>query len=1064
MDILKVFLAGIVSTLFVQQAQSEERRFIFDIKNQSLSQALRRFSRMTGIQMAYISKAAQDIKAPSLMGIYTPRDALMIMLRGLHLNYIFINKNTVIIKSDLQLDDDELANLGIATDIEEMEIIEQDHYENATGAERYKYLEEIITTGHLTKHPGFKSSSPVVSLHNRYFSRQGDLTNDEILNVLPQVIPHATPNTNNTGANDGSSTVNLRHLGVNRTLVLFNGRRLPGANMDGFTDISMLPASIIDRIDIVTGGASAIYGSGAIAGVVNFIHDDDLSGLEIRSQFGLSEFGDGEQITFSLAYGTGFAGGQGKTSFYADYDRRGSFTEFDRPISRNRTLVSNGKIVEAGTGIIPGGRYNFRGDSKVVPSSAINPDLLPWFLENFSVQDNGDININRQIRFSQDGKPLPFNFDEHNLILSNFIFLQNPYHRTSLFNFTEYQLTDDLMFFSEISYLYSQQERQLSPISLRNLRISENHPAITPEFAELITLLEGDDTDNHIEIQTRIPEGGPRIHDNQRHYGRIVAGLEGDLSDDWNFTAYVNYGRLRRTRDMLNGYSRLKIQSALGCPVGPNDDDFIPDDCALTPSFTDGISINPFGEGNITPEEINFLQAEPLTSHFKTDQFTSAITLDGQADNILNDQPVLLSVGLEYRYEKASKEVDPRLETGEIRGFNRDASFEGSYDVWEIFGEVGIPLLVDQPLFHKLDYTGGVRLSHYSSAGGVVAWRSGLSWEFSENLRFRGEFQHAVRAPSIDQLNRKSAQNFPDFRDPCANSTGETALFCNRLGVPDVKEIGAGQRQVSSFLEGNANLKEEASNTFTIGAVWQPFFIPNLVITLDYYDITVDGIISPPSTSDVANLCLDSRDINSLHCLAISRDDMGVVTRINRQFDNLTKAVRSGIDLDLNYGFNLEDLGFSQNSGVIDMRFMGGWMISSKHQISKNAPLIDCAGFVDDAICGRALPEFKSVFWISYKKSAFQTMLRWRWLSGVTDGVLLANPDADAVIPHVPAFHYFDLLGSYNILNDATLSGGVRNVFNKHPPLIESEIGAGTDPATYDTRGRYFFIGIKKTF
>jgi len=1048
----------------MQHAQAEERRYIFDIKNQSLSQALQRFSRMTGIQMAYMSKAARNIKAPSLVGIYTPREALMIMLRGSQLNYNFINKNTVIIKSDQQLDDDELVDLGLALDTGDAQISLQDKYENATGAERYKYIEEIVTTGQLTKHPGFKSSSPVVSLHNTYFSRQGDMTNDEILNILPQIIPHATPNTNNTGANDGSSTVNLRHLGVSRTLVLFNGRRLPGANMNGFTDISMLPASIIDRIDIVTGGASAIYGSGAIAGVVNFIHDETLNGVQVKSQFGLSEYGDGEQFTFSMSYGTSFAAGRGSTSFYADYDRRGGYTEFDRAISRNHTLVSDGEIVEAGTAFIPGGRYIFTGDSKLIPSSEINPELLPWFQENFSVQENGLINIDRLIRFSKDGKPLPFDFDEDNLILSSFSLLQNPYQRASLFNFTEYQLDDDLMFYSEISYLYSQQERQLSPISLRNMRISENHPDISPEFAELTRLLEGHDADNYIELITRIPEGGARIFDNQRQYGRIVAGLEGNLGDVWDFNAYVSYGLLRHSRYYENGYSKIKIQNALGCPVGPNDDDFIPADCTLIPSFLNNIRINPFGQGNISAEEINFLQTEPLTSHIKTDQITSAINLDRQLNNILNDQPVLLSVGLEYRYEKAIKDVDPRLETGEIRGFNQDASYKGSYDVWEVFAEAGIPLLIDQPFFNRLDYTAGIRLSHYSSAGGVMAWRSGLSWQVSEELRFRGEYQHAVRAPSIDQLHRKSAQNFPDFRDPCARSSGEIALFCNSLGVPDVNEISADQRQVSSFLEGNLHLKEEASNTYTFGFVWKPFFISNLVITLDYYDITVDDIISPSLTSDVANQCIESRDINSLHCLAINRDDLGFVTRINRQFDNLTKAIRSGIDVDLNYGFNLENLGFAQNSGSIDMRFMGGWMMSSKQQISKSAPLIDCAGFVDDALCGRALPKFKSVFWINYKKRAFQTMLRWRWLSSVSDGVLLANPKANAVIPHVPAYHYFDLLGSYNISNEAILSGGVRNIFNKQPPLIESEVGAGTDPATYDTRGRYFFIGIKTNF
>ena len=1063
LNMSKVLLACIVSTLFVHHVKAEEKRYIFDIRRQSLSKALLRLARMTGIQLVYISKNAENMKAPSLIGIYSANEALPILLRDSNLRAIFVNKNTIIIKADRQLDDYELTELGY-DELGDTALFDADNYQEATGAERYRIMEEVITTGQRIKHPRFRSSSPSITLHYGDFSANGDISNDEMLNVLPQITPHATPNTNNTGANDGSSTVNLRHLGVERTLVLFNGRRLQNANMSGFSDISMIPSSLLDRIDIVTGGASAIYGSGAIAGVVNFIHNKHVDGLRLKSQFGISKYGDAEQYSMSGAYGSSFANGKGNFSFYAEYSNRGSYTEYDRPASRFNPHVSNGRIVESGTSTIPGGRYTYSGKSKYVSPSEIPSAQLPWFQENFETLENGDILINRLIRFSKDGKPLPFVLDDHNVILSEYAYLQNPYQRASLYGFSDYQITDNITFFSELSYIYSQQERKLSPISLRNLYVSRNHPAITSEFSELLRLLEGDDVQTRVKIRTRIPEGGARSWMQNRHYGRIVAGLKGNIRNNWQFEAYMNYGFLRRTTVYKNGYSRLRIQSALGCPVGPDDDDFIPDSCPLTPIYPDGVSINPFGEGNISAQEITFLQGDPLSRNVDTDQFNAAINLKGQMDNYFNEHPILLAAGLEYRHEKASNIADVALTTGEIRGFNQLANYKGSYDIWEAYAEIGIPLVADHPLFYKLDYTGGARISHYSSAGGVFAWRSGLSWEITKGLQFRGEYQRAVRAPNINELFKESAQSFTDLRDPCAKSTGAVEEFCMTLGISDVDNLNSGQRQISSFLKGNLNLDEEISNTYTVGTVWEPAFIPNIVVTVDYYKIAINNVISPPSTSAVAGLCIESRDINNLHCQAIQRDTKGRVIRIDRQYDNLVNKSRSGIDLEINYGFTLEDIGLAENSGALDLRFMGGWMLTSLEQTSKNSQPFDCASFVDDALCGRALPEFKSVFWLNYKNKKLKTTLRWRWLSSVRDGVFLSNPEASAVIPEIPAFHYFDFFANYELFHDLELYGGMQNFFNKQPPLIESEIGANTDPATYDTRGRFFFIGLNKSF
>ena len=1029
------------------QVFAAEPRIRFDIRSQSLPAALTKFAVQADVRLVYLSGIARRIRSPQVSGNLQAAEALSLLLKSTGLSFEFLDQKTVIIRSAISENTEQTTEKAITLLPLDEEILPR--------------IEEIITTGSRISRQDFSATSPAVVIRNDDFFAFGNATYDELVNTLPQVIPDATANTNNSGPNDGSSTVNLRHLGASRTLVLFNGRRIVPTSSSGHVDLHIIPASLISQLEIVTGGGSSVYGSDAISGVINFVSKKSVSGLNIRGKYGVSGVGDAEEYSIGLTYGTDFSDGKGNIALQAGYSNRGSFSEADRNVSKFDPLVIDGKLMSNASNTIPGGRANDVGHNVILDPAALSPDIGRYLLSVFPQDNAGNILISNHIRFDGDGRPLPFNAGSDRFLTTPFIHLQDPLERANLSAISQYDLTDRLSVYGEVIYMFSRHERSLSPAGMGQLFVPENSPFISPEFREILNAREGPDADNYFSLRTRILAGGPRKRMNERHFIRLLSGVKGNLRDTMEWDVFFNYGRMSLQETEIGSLSFSRFQSALGCPAKNIKSeflrDFFPDDCPLVLIFPDGTRINPFGSGNITPDQVSFLQMDtPLVNETVVSQFNMGATIDGDGPSVFGKN-IGFSLGLEYRLEESSFVADQRLSNGDIVGSSLDNSERGQYDVWEAFGEIAIPLVDEGILVKKMDILGGVRLSKYSTVGSVVSARLGIGAIVSDGLTLRADFQRAIRAPNINELFLSRQKAFPDLRDPCVRATGDKAQFCTLLGVDDPSLLIPNERQVQAFFSGNSDLEEERSNTITAGILLQPIFLPNASLSIDYFKIEIGNAIDTVSVTSVAEQCLDSLDVDNIFCRQITRDATGNIFSVENSFQNIANIKTNGLDFNARYIFDLESTGYS---GRFEISSLATWLHHFEQQSSPLKKSIDCAGFVDRGLCGRAVPKLKINTQFHYRSDKFDIFARWRWISSVKDGALIRTPDADLLFPVVGDQHYFDLSSRVKINRDVQVTFGINNFFDNEPPFIESEIGAGTDPATYDTRGRFFFLSL----
>lgn len=1035
--------------LVAGRASAIDPKIQFEIETQSLQTALMKFAIQADVRIVYLSDVAQQIQTPRVSGNLDAEEALDLLLRNTNLSFQFLDPQTVIVKNKPSED------------------IEQKEEPIASGPspppkeDGLPGIEEIVTTGSRINQQDYTATSPTLVIRNDDFFAFGNATYEELINTLPQVIPDATANTNNSGPNDGSSTVNLRHLGASRTLVLFNGRRIVPTSSSGHVDLHVLPAPLISQLEMVTGGGSSVYGSDAVSGVVNFITRDDISGLNVRGKTGVSGRGDAEEYYLGLTYGTDFGEGKGNVALHASYTRRGSFSEADRETSRLDNIVRGGQIVSRGSNSIPGGRANGVGQGVVLNPSSLTSEVGQYLLSVFPQDDTGNILVSDHIRFDPDGRPLPFNIDSDQFLGTSFVHLQDPLERLNMAAVGHYDLSDRLSLYGETIYMFSEHERSLAPTSLAQLFVPENSPFISPEFRAILEAREGPDDNNYFSFRTRILEGGPRKRENRRHFIRLLTGIKGQIADTMHWDAFVNYGRMNLREMELGSYSFSRFQNALGCPAKNVESellgDFFPDDCPLDLVFPGAVMINPFGTANITQTEIAYLQMDtPLLNETTVSQFNVGTTINGNGPRVFGGD-VGYSLGFEYRLEESRFIADPRLANGDVLGSSLENSEKGRYDVWELFGEVAVPLVDTGYLIKKADLFGGARFSRYSTIGSVVSARLGLGVEVSDALTLRADFQRAIRAPNIHELFMGRTKAFPDIRDPCVLATGDEAVFCNLLGVDDPGMLIPGERQVETFFGGNTQLEEEKTNTITFGMLVRPTALPNASLSVDYFNIEIGNAVGTSSVTSIAEQCLNSFDVNNALCRRITRDAIGNIISVENSFQNIASVKTDGLDFNARYIFDLEKLGYRGN---LEINSLATWLHHFKQQSSPLEKSTDCAGFVDRGLCGRAIPEWKINTKFHYRSDTFDIFARWRWISSVKDGALIRKPNANLLFPRVGDQHYFDLSSLIRINENTEITFGVNNFFDNEAPFIESEIGASTDPATYDTRGRFFYLSL----
>lgn len=940
----------------------------------------------------------------------------------------------------------------------------------------------IVVTGSRIQQRNVETAAPVAVVAAEEFKLSGTVNVENVLNALPQVIPGTTAFSNNPGT--GASTLNLRGLGSTRTLVLVNGRRWVSFDTNQVVDLNTIPQFLIESVDVVTGGASAVYGSDALAGVVNF-RLKKVEGLEMGGQYALTERGDGSRYQMYGAIGTSFDDGRGSATVYAEYFNREEVFQGDRAFS-NFALGAESfgaPLQQFGSSTLPTTRFNAPG------STTVNGTVFP--LGSGLVIDDAI--------FDTPGVGRPRRGDTYNYAPVNY--LQIPQERYLIGGFADYEFSDGHKAYTEVTYVNNRVATELAPTPVTgtfNVNINAVAPFLSAAtLAELRTLDARETTANAARIaaglsplagaapgvvstaiQRRVEETGSRNSLDERNAFRVLAGVTGGIADSLNYDAYYSYARTRNANVQAGNISRSAFQRGLDGTDSP---------------------INIFGYNTLTQDMVDQISIDAQNGDISTVEVANGTISGFLGDFGWGGGDIGFAVGAEYRRVAAQFIPDTALSSGDVIGFNAGDATQGAYSVKEIFAEVNVPIF-ETDGGQRLELTGAARYSDYSldNVGSVWTYAGGAEFTVVDGFMLRGQYQRAVRAPNVAELFQGQAIGFPGTVDPCGNAAFIAANagsrdICIGTGVPAANVGNAAivqlNAQIPALFGGNPNLGEETGTSWTVGAVFQPSFVPGLTITADYFNIEVDDFITLAggSLQGLMNLCYGGGDLNSTLCDpfrgirnndgAIDVDAPPLVGGINA-----AKQVVSGVDLQVLYNTSLPfslltDSGESQ----FDLNFNGTWTEANDFTPVVGRPEVDrCAGQFGGN-CGQPIASFKWASRFSWVDGPLTMSVSWTHLSGVDDADDSVDYAAFNGVERIGEYDLIDLSVSVEASENVTVSFGVNNLFDTLPGtpqfngitvsnrpnsllLGDNQEQANTYPSVYDVLGRDFFAAIAFSF
>ena len=1019
-------------------------------------------------------------------------------------------------------------------------------------------VEAIVVTGSLITNPNLERSAPVnVTSAEEMELLQSNLA-EEVLREIPGVVASIGSAVNN--GNGGASYVNLRGIGSNRNVVLLDGDRIVPAGFGGQVDLNNIPLALVERVDVLTGGASTTYGADAVGGVVNFILKNDFSGLEAQSSYQITDKGDGDVFRADVTIGANFDDGRGNAVFGVGYQQADAVYQGARDVSLDTLETYSGTALGSGT---------------AYPSRFSGGRLV-------SGTGNGGTN-----QINDAGQLVPtfstFNFNPYNVF-------QTPFERFNMFGQARYEVSDAIEVYSR--GLFSKNtvntiiapsgafgisvniplNNPFLPAAMRNqfcaFDVNPSASVYTPRFSQaacdaaanpslrpgqpgyleigtggasatattsgnglavlqawqpfdlngngVIEAGEGYNPNPQSLFARRAIEAGPRISEYVTTVFDYRLGARGSITDsiDWDISgAYGQSENIQTIKGYtLNSRFRQSLRAG-GTASAP----------VCFDASNGCVAANVFG--TIQPEAIPFLVQES-TSFTKTSLAQVKGTINGDAGftSPFAEDSVAFAVGGEYRKYTARQGADALAKGGDLGGAGgATPDISGGFDVYEGFGELVVPLVSDKPFVNSLTVEGGLRYSSYTvDAPGnpsynTTTFKAGGTWEPTEGLAIRGNFARAVRAPNIGELFSPVNTGLTNLgTDPCATlttagavlpgrpatgPTGELRAVCLAQGanvgnINSIPQPNAGQ--VNSTGGGNVNIKPEKSNSFTIGAIFQPARIPGFTASIDYYNIKVTGAISSPTPGDVIAACFGTNVFSppagastSAACTSIRRSpadgglsgDPSTFTGLPSVLSNAGAIETDGIDLIMNYKTDLTD------KIALALSFNGNYTFKSTFNafvLNPESVNRDCTGYFSSN-CGSLQPDFS---WsqrttVSYGK--FDVSLLWRHLSAmeqepldVIDGGAFFNGTIGASIPGVggrtanfgkiKAYDYFDLSARLNVTENVTITATVQNLLDKDPPLTGNNAGSttynsgNTFPSTYDALGRRYAVTAKLRF
>lgn len=987
---------------------------------------------------------------------------------------------------------------------------------------------EILVTGSRIFRPTETSQVPLTSVTVDELVSGGDVSIGDSLNDLPALrSTYGQSNSTRFIGTSGLNILDLRGLGVSRTLVLVNGRRhITASPGDYLVDVNTIPMDLLERVDIVTGGSSAIYGSDAVAGVVNFVLKDSFDGLKVAGQGAISSRGDRGSGYVSAVAGKNFADGRGNIAVAAEYAHTTPlyFTERDFMTGAysGRTQWNTQEPIAgepaAGDGVPDNGFFTGVRNGNISNTGYLTGVCSAAFAADrtrcLGYAADGTTLLSQRYMFTNDGRllvdPATLDFRQTtNGASTNVIggrgstlrdtgMLSPLNDRITVNLLAHFSVSDAFEPFLEAKYVRNKVNQEGQPSFIQSgvlATFSCSNPFLQ---AQALTTLQtagrcATPASTFALGRFNVDFGGRGELQTRETY-RAVAGIRGTFNDDWHYELSANYGEFKAHLKSLNnllltdtagnfdGYL-LAIDAVLA-PAGYAGSNYalnaagqkvvcrVNADASATNDRANCVPLNLFGYGLEDPRALAFSQTT-TTRDSKASQFVVSGFVSGDLSQAfeLPGGPVAFAIGGEYRRETAYEAYDALVQSG-ATFLNAIQPFAPpAMDVKEAYGEIQIPLLKDVPFFKELTLSGAARVSDYNtSTGTTYSYNAGAVWAPFDSLRFRGNFARAVRAPTQSDLYSTPSENFASIQDPCdvlyINNGPNRAANCAAAGVPTGFINTPARSATLAYLSGgNAALEAERSDSYTFGFVFKPKFVPGLSLAVDYYDITVNNLIATLGAQTILNQCFDGSSLNNPYCGLIfprAADSTFADPAVLSAPVNFAKQKTSGIDIDLNYFHKFE------SGDTLNTHLIASWVKTRVNYINPVDPT-----FGDTTLGELGDPRFEFRLNADYTTGFFGVHYSMQFLdkmmvNGIAYETMNSFQGRAATNADAYPFKKFNVYTYHNLRFDFEVSKnykfyiGMDNVFDVLPPY--GLLGNGAGDAIYDNVGRYMYAGFRANF
>lgn len=928
--------------------------------------------------------------------------------------------------------------------------------------------ETIIVTGSRLMGKIERAVSPVAVIDKDKLLETATVDIDDLLKKENQFAA-SIGSTSTPASTDamGASVLDMRGMGQNRTLVLINGTRATPFGFRNSVDINTIPSTLIKRIEYLTGGASAVYGADAVAGVANFILNDRFSGIEVTASGGMAEEGDATQGAIGLTMGKNLGDGRGNITGYIGYAERGRLLRADRDwaeVELQDQVISGfrtGLYVPVQTTTSRGGLFTKVGSGAGFNLTGVGG---PASSTTFSYTNAGAI---QQTAFAD--------------IVSTYESFINPQKRWNGALFFNYDLTDGLEFWTRATVSKIENSGNFTfsnpaGTAAASVLIRRDNPYLTGSLASIFANSynlnfagTGAGTDAvRVSVSRALFEFGPRSDENERVSYQIAGGFKAKFSDHLraDFSILMGHSDEDTLRFGEGSPARL-AQAANVTTVGGQAQ------CVDTSNGC--VPVNLFGPNSISDAAAAWIMGSPLAFGRNRDQRVVSANLFGDTEQFFNldGGPIQWSLGVEYRDEYGDMYWDPNILAGNYFGGTRRQNGFAKFDLTEFYTEVRAPLIGDAPFIKRFDVEAAWRYSSHSQAGEYENSKLGFNWMVNDGLRFRGSKQTVFRAPNVGELwgvvgasilNRTTANVSDICRDPAA--FGADVATCLASGAPVGPYTQVTTETFQAPFGGDPNMKPETGETYTLGFVATPKFLPGFTFIADYWNIELQDAIGGLTATATVNLCYAvSKDINSVYCQRIKRNSAGQISEVSLVDINVSNFETSGVDFSASYSLKLPEgmpgksLNFNLTGGMLDKFIKQATPLEAKvNCVGKFGVAGSCS---DSGVGSRPMPKYRGTFSMAWVSNPVTLRASVRYFGEVDEGRSATGALTANNIKHIDAFRYFDLGATWRINKSLRATFSITNLTDVEPPFLGSaQFDANTIPGTYDVVGRRYGMSL----